>query len=166
MQRGDRGRGWGALAWRWHTQGSSNLLSRTRIKIGVLGREERAQALDLKEAFWFSEWPTTLGGRSGSIYSPNLKRVVAQVWWTFMEASERHWKLVSDRTSSADLTCLMGASRSRWGHSGSRPRTGLVRSTRQVQCRDRTGPVKHGNWSFGRLSTSTSHQTFSVHHSW
>jgi hypothetical protein len=36
-------------------------------------RERRAQALDLKRAFRVSEWPTTLGGRWGSIYSPHLK---------------------------------------------------------------------------------------------
>jgi hypothetical protein len=43
------------------------------FKIEALGREERAQALDLKEAFHFSEWLTAQGGRWGSIYSPHLK---------------------------------------------------------------------------------------------
>jgi hypothetical protein len=38
------------------------------FKIEALGREERAQALDLKEAFHFSEWLTAQGGRWGSIY--------------------------------------------------------------------------------------------------
>jgi hypothetical protein len=84
MQQGHRGRGWGALAWRWHTQEISNLQSRIRIKIGALVREERAQALDLKEAFRFSEWPTTQVGRWGSIYSPDLKK---SLWEVFHQTS-------------------------------------------------------------------------------
>jgi hypothetical protein len=58
-----------------HTLGSTNLLSRARIKVAVLEREEeRAQALDLKEAFGDSEWPTAQGGRWGTIYIPHLKK--------------------------------------------------------------------------------------------
>jgi hypothetical protein len=56
------------------TQGSLNLLSRTKIKIWILGREERGQPMDLKGAFQFSEWPTALDGRWGSIYIPHLKK--------------------------------------------------------------------------------------------
>jgi hypothetical protein len=44
------------------------------MKIEVLERAEGAQALDLKECSHFSKWPTTQGGRWGSIYSPHLKK--------------------------------------------------------------------------------------------
>jgi hypothetical protein len=67
------------LNW-WHTQESPNLLSITRIKIWILGRDERAQTLDLNEVFCFSEWPTTLWGRWGFIYSPHLKRVIGKIF--------------------------------------------------------------------------------------
>jgi hypothetical protein len=54
-------------------KGAHNIISRTRIKIGVLGREERAQALDLKKVFHFSKWPMAQRSRWGFVYSPYLK---------------------------------------------------------------------------------------------
>jgi hypothetical protein len=132
-QRGHWGRGWGALAWRWHTQGSSNLLSRTRIKIGVLEREERAQALDLKKVFCVSEWPTAQGSRWGSISSPHFKK---------------------SRWGAFHRTSLMDLSESRCKASRSWPYTG------QVWSHHRTSSVGiSGNWweaSAGRSSDRTS----------
>jgi hypothetical protein len=133
----------------WHTQGSSNLLSRIRIKIWMLGREERAQALDLKEAFWFFEWPTTLWGRWGSIYSHHLKN---SHWGAFhrtslVDLSESRCRASGSRsyTGQAQLTGLVwwhhrtspvGASESRWGLSRS------WSGTRQVQWE----PLEAGHW--------------------
>jgi hypothetical protein len=58
---------WGALVWIGGSlMGSSNLLSRTRIKSWIFGRERTVQDLDLKSAFRFSEWPTALG--VGGVY--------------------------------------------------------------------------------------------------
>jgi hypothetical protein len=46
------------------SKGSSNLLSRTRIQsLDLRERERGTQALDLRECFAFSEWPTVQGGR-------------------------------------------------------------------------------------------------------
>jgi hypothetical protein len=36
--------------------------------------------LDLMGDFRFSEWPMTLGGRWGSIYSPHLKRAIRGIF--------------------------------------------------------------------------------------
>jgi hypothetical protein len=80
------------------TQGSLNLLSRTKIKIWILGREERGQAMDLNGAFQFSEWPTDLEGRWGSIYIPHLKKkpfgsfspTKSDVRWTSLKAGVKH----------------------------------------------------------------------------
>jgi hypothetical protein len=50
------------------------------MKIEVIKREEGVEALDLKGYSHFSEWPTTQGGRWGSIYSPHLKRAVGGIF--------------------------------------------------------------------------------------
>jgi hypothetical protein len=97
--RGHRQRGWGALAWiRWLTQGSSNLLSRTRIKTWILGRE-RSSNFGSQGVFCFSEWPTTQVGRWGAIYSPHLERAVGESFhrtsllghWTSSVKLSRSW---------------------------------------------------------------------------
>jgi hypothetical protein len=108
------GEGWGALAWIGGSlKESSNILTRTRIKSWILGRERRAQALDLKSIFWFSEWTTTLGVGGGSIYSPHLKRAIRGIF---------------HRTSLVEL-------------SGSQSQAGLVRSTGLVCYHHWTSPV-------------------------
>jgi hypothetical protein len=145
MQQGCRGRGWGALAWRWHTQGSSNLLSRIRIKMEALGREERAQALDLREAFHFSKWPTISWGRWGSIYSPHLKK---SYWGVFHRTSplrprnksgghlwspaKSFWKPITDQISPVHRTSPEEVFGIYFGASGIWSLTGLVQLTGQV----------------------------------
>jgi hypothetical protein len=42
--------------------------------------KNKNQDLNLKEAFYFSKWPMTLGGRWGSIYSPHLKRAIEGIF--------------------------------------------------------------------------------------
>jgi hypothetical protein len=51
--RGRRGRGWGALAWRWHTQWSSHLFSRISNRIGVLERGESSSFGSQWSFSWF-----------------------------------------------------------------------------------------------------------------
>jgi hypothetical protein len=51
------------------------------MRIEVLERERKElKLLNLKEYSCFSEWPTTQGGRWGSIYSPHLKRAIEGIF--------------------------------------------------------------------------------------
>jgi hypothetical protein len=111
------------LNW-WLTQGSSNLLSRTRIKSLILGREGEAQALDLKGARWVSQWPSDSKESFREFSLVDLFRSrsqTGQVWSTGLGP----WH---HRTSPV-------------GASGSQPWIGLVQPTKQVRCRDWKSPV-------------------------
>jgi hypothetical protein len=57
-----------------HSREIKSSLKNKNQDLDLRERGERAQALDLKKAFWFSQWPTTIGSRWGSIYNPHLKK--------------------------------------------------------------------------------------------
>jgi hypothetical protein len=67
--------------------------------------KNKDQELNLKGALWVFEWPTALGSRWGSIYSPHLKRAIGGIF---------------HRTSLVDL-------------SGSQSQTGQVQLIRLVR---------------------------------
>jgi hypothetical protein len=105
---GHRGRGWSALAWiGWLTQKGAQIFSQEQwFKAWILGREEGELKIWISsKVLLFSEWPTTQGGRWGSIYTPHLEN--------------SHWESFH-RTSSVKLF-------------GTRSGAGLVWSTGLVQ---------------------------------
>jgi hypothetical protein len=74
-----------------HSRKLESSLKNNNQGLGLRERKRGAQDLDLKGGFAFSEWPTALGGRWGSIYNPDLKRVIGE---SFHQTS-----LVRHRTS-------------------------------------------------------------------
>jgi hypothetical protein len=117
MQWGHRGRGWGGLTWRWHTQGSLNLLSKIKNEDWSLRERGMSSSFGSQMGALFSQWPTTQGGRWGSIYSPPPQKeslggfpsdksgeATKQVQWTSLESGVRpleagHW---SDKSGPLD----------------------------------------------------------------
>jgi hypothetical protein len=114
---------------RWLTQMELKSSLKNKNQVWILVRERRARALDLKGVFQFSEWPTALGGRWGSIYSPHLKRAVGR---TFHQTSSVRppdksggslWKPVKKSLEASPELDNSGATTGqvRWGYLESDP---------------------------------------------
>jgi hypothetical protein len=63
-----------------HSRELKSSLKNKNQDLDLRKREKRAQSLDIKEAFWFSEWPTALGGRWGLFIAPTLKRAIGELF--------------------------------------------------------------------------------------
>jgi hypothetical protein len=102
----------------WHTQGSSNYLSRIRIKAWILGSEEE----ELK--FWISR-------NAFLFWVANSKELLGRAFTGQVRQSSLEVGL--GRTSLINWTSLVGTGQVRWDASGSRSQIEHVRSTGQVR---------------------------------
>jgi hypothetical protein len=152
---------------------------KNKIQEWSLGREERAQKLNLRSVFRFLWVGNGLMGRWGFIYSTHLKKSrwgifhrigmvnltrirwklsgsrpgAGQVRWRPLESDWSLWNLVSDQTCLIHRTSLVGL-------------TGVWSIASGIRWIHRTSLVKHGKKEFWEENTSTFSQTFSMRHSW
>jgi hypothetical protein len=173
-----------------HSRKLESSLKNNNQGLGLRERKRGAQDLDLKGGFAFSEWPTALGGRWGSIYNPHLKRVNGRVftrlvWWdtrqvrwnpleaglgsdksgeTFLEVGPEPLEagLGSDMFGQLDKSDIT-IRHVRWGLLEASPSFLEVGPwAGQIWWRDQISPVERKKMGFGNLSTSVSPNFFDV----